>query len=103
MHWAHSGGVRGTGEPQVVLGDVLTCSHNGAVLPTKALLCSIRQVQGIDGENQRLWAKLFLETGCSALLLSFSVGIVEIQTSTATFPLLSNSWIIHVSGEKKVY
>lgn len=100
MHRAHGGGVRGTGEPQIGLGDVLACSHDGTVLPTEAFLRSVRQVQGIDGENQGLRAELLVETSCSALLLGFSVGVMEIQTSIATFPLLSNGCVgvVHVSG-----
>lgn len=54
MHWPHSRGIWGTGEPQVGFGDVLACSNNGAILPAEAFLCPIRQVQGIDRENQGL-------------------------------------------------
>lgn len=42
QHGADSRGVGGTGKPQVRLGDVLTGAHNGAILPTEGLLCSIR-------------------------------------------------------------
>lgn len=78
-HWAHSGGVWGAGESQVVLSDVLARSNNGAVLPAQALLRPVRKVQGVDGENQGLGAKLLLEASCSVLFLNFSVGIVEIH------------------------
>lgn len=40
-HWAHSGRVWSTGEPQVMLGDVLTRPHDGDVLPADALLRSV--------------------------------------------------------------
>lgn len=40
-HWAHGGRVWSTGEPQVVLGDVLTSAHDGDVLPADALLRSV--------------------------------------------------------------
>lgn len=53
-HRADSGGVWCTGEPQVRLGDVLACSHDRAVLPAEALLSSIGEIQGMNGENQWL-------------------------------------------------
>lgn len=88
-HWAHSGRVWSTGEPQVMLGDVLAGSHDGDVLPADALLCPVRQVQVVDGEDQRLWAKLLLETSCPFLLLGFLVRVVKVQPSSSTFPFLA--------------
>lgn len=91
MDRTHCARVRSTSESQVGLCDVQTRSHNGTVFPVEALLCAIRQLQCIDRENQRLGTQLLVETSGSALLLGFSVGIVEIQSCKSTFPLLSNS------------
>lgn len=102
-HWAHGGGIWCAGEPQVVLGDVLARSNDGAVLPAEALLRPVGQVQGIDGEDQGLGAKLLLEARRAVLLLGFPVGIVEVHPGGAAFPLLSHGrvGIIHAPVTKK--
>lgn len=86
-----------------MLGDVLARSNDGAVLPAEALLRPVGQVQGIDGENQGLGAKLLLEACRSVLLLGFSVGIVEVHPGRAAFPLLSHGrvGIIHAPVTKQ--
>lgn len=79
-----------------MLGDVLASSHDGDVLPADALLCSVRQVQVVDGEDQRLGAELLLETGCPFLLLGFLVWIVKVQAGSSTFPFLAG--LLRISG-----
>lgn len=99
-HRSHGDRIRGTGQTQIVFGDVLAGTHNGAIVPAQALLRGIWELNGIDVQYQWLSA-LGVESCCSALLLGLVVWVMEVQACCSTLPLFTEDTNQIVIPEKE--
>lgn len=100
-HRSDGGRIRGTGQTQIVFGNVLAGTHNGAFVPAQALLRGMWELNGIDIQYQWLSA-LGVESCRSALLLGLMVWVMEIQACCSTLPLFTNDTSQIVIPEKEV-
>lgn len=101
-HGSHGGRIRGTGQTQIVFGDVLAGTHNGTFIPAEALLRSIWELNGIDIQYQWLSA-LGVESCCPALLLGLTVRVMEVQAGCSTLTLLTKSTSQIIIPEKGIH